>query len=67
LKHVACALAVFIPFEISAKLLEMIAQEWVSPAGIWRWVQEAGHRAMEQLDRQLQRLAEGEELCEENI
>ena len=67
LKHVACALAVFVPFEISAKLLEMITQVWVSPAGIWHWVREAGHRAMEQLDRQLQELAEGEEPCEENM
>ena len=67
LKHVACALAVFVPFEISAKLLGMIAQVWVSPAGIWHWVREAGHRAMEQLDRQLQELAEGEEPCEENM
>jgi hypothetical protein len=65
LKHAACALAVFVPFEISAKLLEMIAQVWVSPAGIWHWVREAGHRAMEELDHQLQKLAEGEEPCKE--
>jgi hypothetical protein len=67
LKHVACALDVFVPFEISAKLLEMIAQVWVSLAGIWHWVREAGHRAMEELDHQLQKLAEGEEPCEENL
>ena len=67
LKHVACALSVFVPFEVSAKLLEMIAQVWVSPTSIWRWVREAGHRAMEQLDHQLRKLAEGEEPHEEGL
>lgn len=67
LKHVACALSVFVPFEVSAKLLEMITQAWVSPTSIWHWVREAGHRAMEQLDHQLQKLAEGEEPSEESM
>lgn len=67
LKHVACALAVFVPFEISAKLLEMIVQVCVSPTGIWHWVRESGHRAMEQLDRQLEKLADGEEPYEESM
>jgi len=67
LKHVACALSVFVPYEVSAKLLEMITQIWVSPTSIWHWVREAGHRAMEQLDHQLKKLAEGEEPSGESM
>ncbi len=63
----ACALSVFVPFEVSAKLLEMITQAWVSPTSIWHWVRKAGHRAMEQFDHQLQKLAEGEEPSEESM
>jgi len=67
LKHVACALSVFVPFAVSAKLLEMIAHVRVSPASIWHWVREAGHRAMRELDEELRKLAEGEGPCEENL
>jgi hypothetical protein len=67
LKRVACALAVFVPFEICAKLLEMITQVWVSPTSIWHWVQEAGHRAMKQLDHELEKFAAGEEPCQESM
>jgi hypothetical protein len=67
LKHVACALSVFVPFGVSAKLLEMTAQVWVSPASIWHWVQQAGRRAMRELDEELQKLAEGKEPSEVNL
>lgn len=63
----ACALVVFVPFEISARLLEGIVQGCISPTGIWRWVREAGQRSMEQFDRQLEKLAQGEESCEESM
>lgn len=61
LKHVACALAVFQPFEIAAKLLEMLTTVWVCPTSIWNWIQEAGHKSMEHLQHELQSLTEGQE------
>jgi len=61
LKHVACALAVFVPFETAARLLEMLTTVWVSPTSIWNWIQEAGRKAMDHLEGELQNLAEGRE------
>jgi hypothetical protein len=67
LKHVACALAVFVPFEIAAKLLEMLTAVWVCPTSIWNWVQEAGQRAMDHLEREFENLAESQEPHQETL
>lgn len=67
LKRASCALSVFVPFEVAAKLLEMISQLWVSPASIRNWVQEAGKKAMEKLEHELEKLAQGEEPCQESL
>jgi hypothetical protein len=58
---------VFVPFEVAAKLLEMTAQVWVSPASIRNWVQEAGKKAMARLEHELEKLARGESPCEESL
>lgn len=58
-KRLGSALAVFVPYETAAVLLEMLTGVTVWPKTIWGWVQEAGQRAMSQLDDQLQALAAG--------
>lgn len=42
LKRVACALAVFVPFEVAMVLLSLLTEVVISPGAIWNWVQEAG-------------------------
>lgn len=59
LKRMACALAVFVPFEIAATLLLILTGVAVSPSSIWNWVQEAGARAMVRLQAELDAVAEG--------
>jgi len=54
-----CALAVFVPFAVAGRLLGLLTSVEVSPAGIWHWVQQAGTRAMQQLEGELQALAQG--------
>ncbi|MBI4768911.1 MAG: ISKra4 family transposase [Chloroflexi bacterium] len=60
LKQVACALAVFVPFETAAVLLDRLTAVTVSPAAIWDWVKEVGQQAMARLRRELEQLAAGQ-------
>jgi len=55
----ACALAIFVPYEIAAELMAMLTGVKVCSKSIWSWVQESGHKAMAQLDAQLEALATG--------
>jgi hypothetical protein len=66
LKRAACALAVFVPFEIAVMLLSLLTGVEVSPGAIWNWVQEAGREAMTRLDQQLEGLRNGEMAEEED-
>lgn len=59
LKRAACALAVFVPFEIAAVLLSLLTEVVVSPGSIWNWVQGAGQEVMDRLKRQLEALENG--------
>jgi len=59
LKRAACALAVFVPFEIAAVLLSLLTGVVVSPGSIWNWVQGAGQEVMNRLQRQLEALENG--------
>ena len=59
LKQVACALAVFVLFETAVALLNRLLALPISPSAIWHWVQEAGERAMQRLQRELEQLADG--------
>lgn len=54
-----CLLAVFVPFETASGLLAQLTGVERSPGTLWKWVQEAGQRAMRQLDEELERLAAG--------
>lgn len=59
MKWLACALAVFVPFEIAAVLLEMLTGVRVCSKSIWLWVQRRGQIAMAQLNAQLEALTTG--------
>lgn len=58
-KWLACALAVFVPFEIASVLFGLLTGVNVCSKSIWLWVQERGHLAMEQLNAQLADLEQG--------
>lgn len=65
LKQVACALAVFVPFETAVALLHRLLSLSVSPGAAWHWVQDAGQQAMDWLQAELDRLAAGQAPAEE--
>src|SRR5262245_62910956 len=54
-----CALAVFVPFATAARLLGWYSGSIVSTQAVWGWVQGAGQRAMEALQKPLHAVAEG--------
>jgi IS30 family transposase len=54
-----CLLAVFLPFELAAWLLEQFSGIRVSKSTIWEWVQSWGQKAMNQLEQQLQLGSDG--------
>ena len=58
LQALGCALAVFVPFAIAARLLSWYSGDVVSPRALWGWVQAAGTRAMATLEEHLQALAQ---------
>ena len=60
MKQIACALAVFVPFETAAALLRRWFDLSVAPGAVWDWVQSAGQCAMERLQRELERLEQGD-------
>jgi len=60
LTQVACALAVFVPFETAVALLNRLLPVPVSPSAVWLWVQAYGQRAMQRLQVELQQLADGQ-------
>ena len=59
-KWLACALAVFVPFEIAFVLLRMLTGVKVCSKSIWWWVQEGGQIAMMQLNARLEALTSGD-------
>jgi len=60
LQKLGCLLAIFVPFETVAVLLNCLLSVWVSPAALWHWVQDAGQKAMDCLNNQLAELASGQ-------
>lgn len=67
LMRLGCLLAVFLPFDLVALMLQQLTGIAVSDNTIWQWVQVAGQQAMEQLKLQLQRLADGQHLQVESL
>ena len=67
LQSLGCALAVFVPFATAATLLSWHSAASISPRALWGWVQAAGQRTMEQLQAQLQAVAQGQLPTEEPL
>lgn len=59
-KWLACALAIFVPYEIASVLLGMLTGVKVCSKSIWWWVQERGQKAMLQLNAHLEALRSGD-------
>ena len=60
LQELGCLLAIFVPFETVAVLLNCLISVQVSPTAVWCWVQTAGQKAMDRLNDQLTELAAGQ-------
>jgi hypothetical protein len=58
-QHLACLLAVFVPFDLVSSLLHRCCGVTVSSSAIWQWVQQYGQQAMQQLAAELTALAQG--------
>jgi hypothetical protein len=58
-KWLASAVAVFVSFETAAVLLGLLTGVQVCPKSIWLWGQEAGQRALAQVQAQLKALEGG--------
>lgn len=56
LVRLGCLLAVFLPFELAAVMVQQLCGIAVSEDTIWNWVQATGKQAVEQLEMQLQQL-----------
>jgi hypothetical protein len=54
LRRLGCLLAVFLPFELAAMLLQQFTGISIADATIWNWVQVVGQKAKTQLEMQLQ-------------
>jgi hypothetical protein len=60
LQKLGCLLSVFAPFETLVALLNCLISVQVSPTAVWHWVQNAGRKAIDRLNRQLTELAAGQ-------
>jgi hypothetical protein len=60
LQQLGCLLAIFVPFETVAVLLNCLISAQVSSTAVWHWVQKAGQKAMNHLNSQLAELASGQ-------
>jgi len=60
LQRLGCLLAIFVPFETVAVLLNCLISVQVSWTAVWHWVQKAGQKAMDRLNGQLAELTAGQ-------
>ncbi|GAP99790.1 ISKra4 family transposase [Leptolyngbya sp. NIES-2104] len=67
LMRLGCLLAVCLPFELTAWMLQQLSGIQVSDDTIWNWVQSAGQQANENLELQLQQLGEGQPIQTETL
>jgi hypothetical protein len=59
LVRLGCLLAVFLPFELAVQLLSQLCGIGMSDDTVWRWVQQFGRQAMQQLNCELDNLHQG--------
>ena len=67
LKQMACILAIFVPYNIAASLLESLTGIEINHVTIWNWVQCIGKQAVMKLDAELENLNNGNNPEEEGI
>lgn len=67
LVRLGCLLAVFLPFELAVHLLRQLCGISISDDTLWHWVQQFGRQAMQQLDTELEQLAQGIEPAPEPL
>lgn len=60
LMELGCLLAVFLPYETASRVMQCFLGFRVDPMTIWNWVQHFGHRAIKQLESQLEAFERGE-------
>jgi hypothetical protein len=60
LVRLGCLLAVFLPFELAASVLQQLSGIAVSDATLWNWVQVVGTQAHKQIEAQLQAFEKGD-------
>lgn len=59
LVRLGCLLAVFLPFELAASVLQQLSGIAVSDATLWNWVQVMGTQAHNQIETELQNFGNG--------
>lgn len=67
IRRLGCLLAVFLPFELAASILQQLSGISVSEDTIWNWVQITGQQAKQQLEAQLQSFSSGEAVQSEPL
>jgi len=63
----ACLLAVFVPYEISSKILKQLTGVSICANTIWNWVQNKGRDVMNKVQEELNRMESGEMPVPEKI
>ena len=67
IRRLGCLLAVFLPFDLAASILQQLSGISVSEDTIWNWVQIIGQQAKQQLEAQLQAFSSGEPVQSEAL
>lgn len=67
IRRLGCLLAVFLPFDKAASILQQLSGISVSEDTIWNWVQIIGQQAKQQLEAQLQAFSSGEPVQSEAL
>lgn len=65
LVRLGCLLAVFLPFELAASVLQQLSGIAISDATLWNWVQVIGTQAHHQIETQRQDFENGNEIAVE--
>lgn len=67
IKEMACLLAIFVPYRISALIFEKFLRLPLGGSTIWNWVQSSGKSAMDQLEEEIQRYEREGTVTQEQI
>ncbi len=67
LKEMACLLAIFMPYRISARIFKKLLGLHIGNTTIWEWVQQYGKTAMSELENEIETYQKGEMVNPEDI